>query len=426
MSNWQQLYRSRLMSPEAAVAVVQPGDQLVFSSYGAEPVALIDALLANGRLQQTSGFQEIRATRGLLVDPVQAAGFRLITYSPDSRAAQAIAEGRAEYLPSSIHRVCRWAADGLVRIDVAFIHVSRPDEDGFCSFGVSTNFAAVAARLARTVIGQTNDQMPRTRGDSLIHVSQMHRLVQVSHRLQTTARAEIDDVSLAVARNVVALIPDGATLEVGVGGVPDACLEMLRDRRDLGVHSGLVTDAMIPLVEAGVITGARKTVDTGLIIANQATGTQQLYDFVASYPQLEMRLADYVHDPAVLARLDNFVALNSAVQVDLRGQVNSEMLRGRQVAGTGGSIDFAIGATASHGGKSIIALPATAGSGRHSRIVARLPDAVVTIPQTLVDYVVTEYGAAHLAGKTLRERVRLMIDIAHPDFRADLEREASL
>ncbi len=426
MSNWQQIYRSRRMSPEAAVAAVQPGDQLVFSSYGSEPEVLIDALLATERLKGVTGFQEIRATRGLLVDAERAAGFRLITYSPDSRAAQAIADGRADYLPSSIHRVCRWAGDGLLRVDVAVIHVSPPNDAGYCSFGVSTNFAAVATPLARTVIAQVNDQMPRTRGNSLLHVSKIDRLVEVSRPLRATPRAEIDDVSRAVARNVVNFIPDGATLEVGVGGVPDAALEMLRDRRDLGIHSGLVTDAMIPLVEAGVITGARKTLDTGLIIANQVTGTQQLFDFVASSPQVEMRLASYVHDPAILARLDNFIALNSAVQIDLRGQVNSESLRGRQIAGTGGSIDFAIGATASRGGKSIIALPATAGGGRHSRIVARLPDAVVTIPQTLVDYVVTEFGVAHLAGKTLRQRARLLIDIAHPDARAELEREARL
>jgi 4-hydroxybutyrate CoA-transferase len=423
MTDWQQLYADRRMSAEQAVSVVQPGHRLVFSSYGAEPQTLIDALLATGKLQGTSGFQEIRATRGLLVNAQLATGFRLITYSPDARAASAIAEGRADFLPSSIHRVCRWAEDGTLAVDVAVIHVSPPDDAGYCSFGISTNFAAVVTPLAKMVIAQINDQMPRTRGDSLLHVSHIDRIVEVSQALPTTVRADIDEAAQAVARQVVDLVADGATLEVGVGSVPDAVLGQLSERRDLGVHSGLITDAMIPLVQAGVITGARKTIDRGLMIANQVTGTQQLYEFVGACPQVEMRLASYVHDPAVLAQLDNFIALNSAVQVDLRGQVNSEFLGGRQIAGTGGSIDFAIGATASRGGKSIIAMSATAGRGRHSRIVAQLPDAVVTIPQTLVDYVVTEFGVASLAGKTLSERASQLAAIAHPDFRAELHRQ---
>jgi 4-hydroxybutyrate CoA-transferase len=418
MTSWQSVYRDRSTDPASAVAGIHDGSTVALSSYGGEPQILIDALIARSDLSSLHIYQALRGGRGRILE---REGFRLATYAPDKRAAQAIRADTADFLPGSIFRVCRWAETGELKADAVLIHVAPPDEKGFCSFGTSTDFTSVISPHADLVIAEVNDQMPRTLGHRGIHVSQIDHIVRVSQGLIQVPQADIDPEARSIADYVGELVPDGATLELGVGAVPAAILANLAGRRDLGIHTGLMSDALLRLVERGAVTGSRKAVDTGLIVANQVVGTQPLYDWVGSNERFHMRSALYTHDPVVLAQIDDFKAINSAMQVDLRGQVNSESLRGNRTGGTGGSIDFAIGAMMSRGGASIIALPSTAANGTISRIVPRLPEgAVVTLPATLVDYVVTEYGIATLRGSTERERARALACIAHPDHRDKL------
>jgi 4-hydroxybutyrate CoA-transferase len=413
VSEWS----GRAVTPEQAVSAIPRGARIVVSSYGGEPKDLIDALLLRPDITEMTCYQSPRGTSGKLVD----SGCRFVTYAPDHRAAEAIAGGSADYLPSTVFRACQWAEEGRIRIDAALLHLSPPDEDGFCSFGTSTDFVSIASNHSPVVIAQINELMPRTRGHLGIHVSRIDQLVTTSRPLASVAPPEVTNTSLKVADNVASLVPNGSTLEIGTGSVSAAILLRLADHKDLGIHTGLMSDAFVPLVEAGVVTGLSKCHDVGQIVANQLTGSARLYEWAARASQLEMRPASYTHDPRVIGSLDHFMAINSAIQIDLQGQINSEWLHGRRVSGTGGSLDFAIGAAISQGGRSIIAATSTAGRGNVSRIVPALPAGCpVTIPSQFVDYIVTEYGIAYLAGLTARERREALIAIAHPSHRHDL------
>jgi 4-hydroxybutyrate CoA-transferase len=421
-ADWRTRYRSRVVDARTAASKVPEGSLLVFTSYEGEPTVLIDAMIAQGTLAGCRGFQSVRGTRGLLADAELTKGFRLLTYSPGGAASKAVASGTADFLPGSIHTICRLLSDGDLAPDVAVLNLSRPDADGYCSFGTSTDFAALSAHKARIVIAQANAAMPRVPSDQRLHVSEVDWFVEVDEPLATAHQADRDEVSDRIGEFVAELVPDGACVEVGIGGIPDAALSALRSHRELGMHSGLLTDGMMRLHALGVLTGERKEVDRGLLVANQLNGSEELYRFAATSPAVMLRSAAYTHDARVIGSLSNFHALNSAVSVDLRGQVNSEFLRGRQVAGTGGSLDFAVGASVSPGGRCIVALPSTSRDGKHSRIVPTLElGSVVTIPAVLVDYVVTEYGVARLSGRTLPERARELIAVCHPAFRRQLE-----
>ncbi len=417
-TDWRDLYRSRAVDARTAATKVPAGSLLVFTSYEGEPTVLIDAMIAEGVLGTCRGFQSVRGTRGLLADPEVTGGFRLLTYSPGGSASKAVASGAASYMPGSIHTICRLLEDGDIAPDVAVLNLSMPDEGGYCSFGTSTDFAAMAAYQAPVVIAQTNAAMPRVWSEARLHVSEIDWFVEVNEPLAVASPAIVDEVAERIGAYVAELVPDGACIEVGIGAIPDAALGALSGRRELGMHSGLLTDGMRRLHEKGVLTGERKEIDQGLLVANQLHGSEELYRFAATSPAVSMRLASYTHDVRIIGALSNFYALNSAIAVDLRGQVNSEFLRGRQVAGTGGSLDFAIGASVSRGGRCIVALPSTAGGGKYSRIVPTLETgSVVTLPAVLVDFVVTEYGIARLTGRTLEERARELIAVCHPDFR---------
>ncbi|MCV7149967.1 acetyl-CoA hydrolase/transferase family protein [Mycolicibacterium pyrenivorans] len=407
-----------MVDARTAAAKVPAGSLLVFTSYEGEPTVLIDAMITDGVLGTCRGFQSVRGTRGLLADPEVTGGFRLLTYSPGGAASTAVADGTASFLPGSIHTICRLLEDGDIAPDVAVVNMSMPDDDGYCSFGTSTDFAAMAAYHAPIVIAQANAAMPRVWSEARLHVSEIDWFVEVNEPLTVPTPTVVDEVSERIGAYVAELVPDGACIEVGIGAIPDAALDALSGHRELGMHSGLLTDGMRRLYEKGVLTGTRKEIDGGLLVANQLHGSQDLYHFAATSPAVSMRLAAYTHDARIIGALSNFHALNSAIAVDMRGQVNSEYLRGRQVAGTGGSLDFAIGASVSSGGRCIVALPSTAGGGKYSRIVPTLETgSVVTLPAVLVDFVVTEYGTARLTGCTLEERARALSAVCHPDFR---------
>jgi acyl-CoA hydrolase len=336
---------------------------------------------------------------------------------------EAVNDGRADYTPIYLSEIEELFESGAMPIDVALIEVSPPDSHGFCSFGVGVDTTLTAAKCAKHVVAQVNAQMPRTYGDSFIHVSDIDVIVESTRPLCALEKTEPSEMQVAIARNVASLIEDGAVLQTGIGGIPDAVLPLLMNRKDLGVHSELVSDGVIPLIEAGVINGARKNFKPRKVILGFALGSKDLFDFVDNNPIFEFHPTAYTNDPLSIARNDNMVAINSALQVDLTGQVCSDSIGTYFYSGIGGQVDFLRGAAHSKGGKPIIALQSTAKDESVSRIVPMLsPGAGVVTSRGLIRYVVTEYGVAYLHGKSIRERAKALIEIAHPKFRDELYR----
>jgi acetyl-CoA hydrolase len=339
----------------------------------------------------------------------------------------AVNEGRADFVPIHLHEVPSLITSGLLRVDVAMIHVSPPDEHGFCSYGVGVDATKTAVEHAGTVIALVNQQMPRTLGDSFVHVSKLTHVVETDEPVLELAMApEISDVARTIGENVASLIPDGATLQMGIGEIPDAVLIFLEDKKHLGVHTEMFSDGLVDLFEAGVVTNERKTLHRGKIVASFVIGSRRAFEFVDNNPFMEFHPNEYVNDPFVIARNDRMVAINSALALDITGQVCADSIGTRIYSGFGGQLDFMRGAAHSEGGLPIIAMPATARGGTVSRIVdTLLPGSGVVTTRADVHYVVTEFGIANLFGRSLRERAQQLVDIAHPDFREELEQAAA-
>jgi 4-hydroxybutyrate CoA-transferase len=388
----------------------------------AEPEALVEALMR--RAPDLFNVEIVHMmTMGCApyVAPEMAGHFRHNAMFIGANVRQAINDGRADYTPIYLSEIEGLFESGEMAIDVALIEVSPPDSHGYCSFGVGVDTTLTAAKVAKHVVAQINDNMPRTYGDSFIHVNDIDAFVESSRPLCALQRPVVNDLQVAIARNVAGLIEDGSVLQTGIGGIPDAVLPMLMDRKDLGVHSELVSDGVIPLIEAGVLTGARKNFKPRKIILGFALGTKHLFEFVDNNPIFEFHPTAYTNDPALIARNDKMVAINSALQVDMSGQVCSDSIGNQFYSGIGGQVDFLRGASRSKGGKPIIAMSSTAKNGTISRIVPMLdPGAGVVTSRGLVRYVVTEHGVAYLHGKSIRERAKALINIAHPTFREGL------
>ena len=332
----------------------------------------------------------------------------------------AVAEGRADYTPVSLGEIERLFADEL-RIDVALVQTSPPDEHGFLSLGLGPDCTLTAACQARRVIVEMNEQMPRALGDTFLHASRATAIVPVSRPLRELVPEPPDAVQIRVAERVADLIPDGATLQVGIGGIPNAVLARLGDRHDLGIHSELCPDGVVPLIEAGVINGARKTLHPGKVVSGFVLGSRIIFDYIDNNPMFEFHRTSYVNDPFIIAQNDGMVAINSAIEVDLSGQVCADSIGAQPYSGVGGQLDFVRGASRARGGRAIIALPSTARGGSVSRIVPTLAaGAGVVTTRADVHDVVTEYGVAHLRGRNLRQRAEALIGVAHPSFRAEL------
>jgi acyl-CoA hydrolase len=388
----------------------------------AEPETLVEALMRRGPFVQDVEIVHMM-TMGAApyVAPEMAGHFRHNAMFIGGNVREAINDGRADYTPIYLSEIEGLFETGAMPIDVALLELSPPDSHGFCSFGVGVDTSLTAAKSARYVVAQINDQMPRTYGDSFIHVTDIDAVVNSSRPLCASKLPQITDMHRAIARNVADLIDDGAVLQTGIGGIPDAVLPFLMDRKDLAVHSELVSDGVIPLIEAGVLTGARKNFKPRKIILGFALGTKELFDFVDNNPIFEFHPTAYTNDPALIARNDDMVAINSALQVDLTGQVCSDSIGSQFYSGIGGQVDFLRGASRSKRGKPIIAISSTAKSGTISRIVPMLsPGAGVVTSRGLIRYVVSEYGVAYLHGKSIRERAQALIDISHPKFREEL------
>jgi acyl-CoA hydrolase len=340
---------------------------------------------------------------------------------PADRAA--VNDGRADYVPIFLYHIPRLFKEGIIPLDVAMVQVSPPDEHGFMSLGVETLASKAACNSAKWVIAQVNEKMPRVLGDSFLHVSRVHAIVEHTEPLPTLEPRPATEVETAIGRHIAPLVEAGSTIQMGIGGIPDAVYAAMEGNLDLGVHTEMISDGGMEAIERGLVTGNRKNLHPGKVIITFALGTERLYDFLDNNPFIEAHPVDYVNDPFINSQNDNLVAINSAIEIDLTGQVCSDSIGSYIYSGFGGQVDFIRGAARSKGGKPIIAVPATAKNGEMSRIVPFLKEgAGVVTSRADVHYVVTEYGVAHLFGKNLRERVEALIAIAHPKFHEELER----
>ena len=335
-------------------------------------------------------------------------------------------EGRGDYVPVFFHEIPGMMRDGTIPVDVAMVTLSKPDKHGFCSTGVSSDYTMQAIRSAKVVIAEINDQAPYTYGETFVHIDDIDYLVETSRPLPEMPPAKVTPVAEKIAKNVASLIKDGDNLQLGIGAIPEAVLAQLGDRRHLGIHSEMISDGVVDLYNKGAIDCSIKTLDQGKMVIGFIIGTKKLYDFADHNPAIELRQIDYVNHPEVVAKLNDMVSINSCVQIDLLGQIASESIGPKQISGVGGQVDFIRGAKMAHDGRgrAIIAMPSITEKRDGTRISKVVPyldhGAVVTTSRNDADYVVTEYGIAHLRGRTMRDRARLLIDIAHPDFREEL------
>ncbi len=420
--SWEVDYKRKLMSARDALRCVESGMRVEIHPGCAEPEALVEALIERAPYVRDVEIVHLM-TMGTApyAAPEMVGHFRHNAVFIGGNVRQAVNDGRADYTPVFLSEIENLFESGEMPLDVALIQVSPPDAHGFCSFGVGVDITLTAARCARYVVAQVNDQMPRTYGDSFIHVSQIDAFVECSRPLCELEKPEITDLHRAIARNVASLIEDGSTLQTGIGGSPDAVLPFLTDRKDLGIHTELVSDSVIPLIDSGVITGARKRLNPRKVVVGFVLGSRKLFEYVNDNPMFEFRPNAYTNDPRRIALNDRMVAINSALQIDLTGQICADSIGTYFYSGIGGQVDFLRGASWSRGGKPIIALSATAKNNEVSRIVPVLnPGAGVVTSRGLTRYVVTEFGIAYLHGRSIRQRAEALIQIAHPKFRDEL------
>ena len=416
----------RLMDARQALECVRSGNRVWIEPGCATPTPLVEALVErSAELRDVEVVHMMTLGDAPYTRPEFDGHFRHNGLFLGGNVRDAVQRGRADYTPIFLSEIEELFTSGAMPLDVVLMQVSPPDAHGFVSLGTSVDCTLTAARCARYVIAEVNDQMPRTHGDCFLHVSKLFAMVETSRPLLELKPEPYSDLQHRIARNVASLIPDGATLQVGIGGIPDAVLQCLRDRRDLGIHSEMCSDGVIELIESGVINGDRKTLHRGKLVVGFVLGTERLFRFIHENPLFEFRPIRYTNDPFVIAQNENMVAINSALEVDLSGQICSDSLGTRPYSGVGGQVDFMRGAARSKGGKPIIALPSTAKNGTVSRIVPMLTaGAGVVTSRADVHYVVTEFGVAYLHGKSVRQRAEALIEIAHPKFQEELERSA--
>ncbi|HXY41396.1 MAG TPA: acetyl-CoA hydrolase/transferase C-terminal domain-containing protein [Vicinamibacteria bacterium] len=421
--SWIESYRQKVKTAEQAVAGVRSGEHVWLHAGCNNPEELVKALVA--RADELRGVEVTHLlTFGSAdhVDPRYQGSFRHRALFTGPNVREAVNEGRADWVPVFLSEIPGLVRSRAIPVDVAFLHISPPDEHGFCSYGVGVECSKAAAESARTVVALVNHRMPRSLGDSFIHVSRLTHVVEIDRPLiELPQCTEVGEVARAIGRNVADLIESGSTLQMGIGEIPDAVLLFLKEKRDLGIHTEMFSDGVVELFEAGVITGEAKTLHKGKIVSSFVLGSKRTFDFVDNNPFVDFHPTDYVNDPFVIAQNDRMVAINSAIAVDLTGQVCADSMGRSIYSGVGGQVDFIRGASRSQGGKPIIALPSTAKDGTISRICDTLvPGSGVVTSRADVHYVVTEYGVANLHGRSLRERAQALIACAHPQFREEL------
>jgi len=424
--SWVDDYKKKLVNAEEAASLIKSDDRVYISGNAATPYVLMDSLA-----QRKDKLEEVELVHVLLLGedplskPEMVGHFRHNSLFVGPADRKAINEGRADYIPIFLHQIPNLIYSEQMPLDVAMLHLSPPDEHGFMSFGVEVLASKAAAERAKKVIAQVNEKMPRVLGDSFIHVSRVHKVVEISEELPELKRKPFSEVERKIGHFIAELIEDGSTLQLGIGGIPDAVLSALKERRDLGIHTEMVSDGVMEAIEAGIITGAKKTFHPNKVILTFILGSKKLYEFADNNPALEAHPTDYTNHPFNVSRNDNMIAINSAIEVDITGQVCSDSIGTYIYSGFGGQVDFIRGAAHSKGGKPIIALHSTAKNGEVSRIVPFLKKgAGVVTTRADVKYLVTEYGIAYLHGKNLQERTIALVNVAHPKFRPDLIKEA--
>lgn len=423
--SWIKEYGRKRKTAQDAMRYVNSGDRVFTSGNAATPRLLLRALIARRPELERVELVHLLLLGDGLAAPNLEGHFRHNAFFVGPGDRQAVNAGKADYTPVFLSEIPSLLSSGCLPLDVALLQVSPPDEHGFMSLGVEVLASKAAAEAARMVIVQVNERMPRVLGDSFLHVSRVHAIVESDEPLPELVSPGFGEVEKQIGSHIAALIPDGATLQLGIGTIPDAVLASLAGKRDLGVHTEMLSDGVMRAMQAGIITGAKKMLHPGKAIATFVMGTNALYRFVDNNPAFELHPSNYTNDPFIIAQNDNLIAINSALEVDLTGQVCADSIGTTIYSGFGGQLDFIRGAARARGGKPIIALASTAHHGELSRIAPMLkPGAGVVTTRGDVHYVVTEFGVAHLYGKTLRQRARALINIAHPRFREELEQAA--
>ncbi len=424
-ADWQQRYADKVETPVQAVRRIRHGSRVFIGSGAGEPQSLVRALAARENLDDAEIVHIMTLGVAPYAEPRFDGRFRHNAFFIGTNTRAAVAEGRADYTAIFLSEIPALFRTGRTIIDVALIQVSEPDDHGYCSYGVSTDIVKSAAESAKVVIAEVNSQAPRALGDCFIHVRDLAALVASDEPILEAPQGEESQLALQIGRHIADLVEDGATLQLGIGQIPDAVLRHLGDHHDLGIHTEMFSDGVLPLIDAGVVTNARKTLHRGKMVASFVLGSKALYDFIDDNPIVEFHPTEYTNDPFVIAQNEKMTSINSAIEVDLTGQVCADSLGELFYSGIGGQVDFTRGAARSKGGKPIIALPSMAEDGTISRIVPILkPGAGVVTSRGDVHYIVTEYGVAYLHGKTMRERALALISIAHPRFRPWLLAEA--
>lgn len=415
----------RAVSPEDAVSHVRSGMNVFIHGAAATPTPLIDAL-AKRDVENVTTYHLHLNGHVAIAGPGLENRFRPNALFMGENMRKPVNEGRADFTPIFLSDVPLLFSSRRVPLDVAIVQLSPPDKHGYCTLGTSVDTAVSATRSAHIVIAEINEQMPRTHGNTLVHIDHLTAFIHTNRPIYTHDPSEPNEAEAAIGSHIAALVPHGATMQMGIGAIPEATLARLFDKRDLGIHTEMFSDRVIDLVEAGVVTNRRKKVHPGRITTSFVMGSRRLYDFVDDNPFVEFYACDHTNDTAVIRKNGNVVAVNSAIEVDLTGQVVADSIGYRMYSGIGGQMDFMRGAALSPGGVPVIALPSTAGGGKHSRIVCSIREGggVVTT-RGHVHWIVTEYGAVDLWGKSLRERAEALISIAHPDFRAELQRDCA-
>ena len=419
---WRERFADKITTAEGAIRAIPPGRRILIGSGAAEPARLVEAMTEQGtHLEGNEIVHLLTLGPAPYVKPGLEKRFRHTAFFIGANVRDAVAEGRADFMPVFLSEIPQLICSGRVKIDVALVQVSPPDEHGYVSLGVSVDIVRAAIDTADLVLAEVNPRMPRTHGDSFLHVDRIAHLVPVDDELPEREAEPLDEVDRAIGRHVASLVPDGATLQMGIGKIPDAALAALDGHHDLGIHTEMFSDGVMHLVQKGVITCRKKTLLPGKIVTSFVMGSRALYRWVHDNPFVEMRSSGFTNDPFTIARNDQMVAINAALAIDLTGQVAADTLAGRFFSGIGGQVDFIRGAARSRGGKPIIAMRSTAKKGAVSRIAATLEaGAGIVTSRGDVHYVVTEHGIADLWGKNIRQRALALIDIAHPDHRADL------
>ena len=422
--DWKTWYQEHLCTAQEAVQRIKSGDRVVVAHATGEPSHVLDAMVENAaQYEKVEIVHMVAMGKAEYCKPEYDKHFHHNAFFLGATSRAAASEGRADFTPVYFSEIPS-VLEEYLHPNVTMIQVSPPDEHGYCSLGVSVDYTKTAAECADLVIAQVNQQMPRTLGDSFLHVTQFECIVETDLPVIELAPPKIGDVERAIGENVAKLVKDGDTLQLGIGAIPDAVLLFLKEKNDLGIHTEMFSDGVVELAERGVITNKKKTLHQGQSVATFLMGTRRLYDYVDNNPSVAMYPVQYVNDPYVIAQNDNLVSINSCVQIDIMGQVVSTSAGLRQISGVGGQMDFVRGANMSKGGRAIMAMPSTTGKGKISKIVPFLDQgSAVTTSRNDVNYVITEYGIAQLRGKSLRARAEELIAIAHPDFRDELRAE---